>query len=189
MSKKEKDSHLLSIRINSHLNKEIEDIAKELKINKSTLIKQAFNEWSITRNTHRDRHMILISRPFFSFILSEVKDEKIVEFAHRNGERFVNLFKIRAIKEDIVFDIEFLLEELRGMLCLSMFNWFDIFDFKMENKKSKIQIYGLHNMERKFSLYNKELIEFIVTKSFPKFELKPTSDTVMENGVYLIFES
>lgn len=187
MKNKDDGNYLLSIRIDTQMNDLIEEKTKELNINKSKLIKQAFKEWIITKSIIRDRNMLMIAKPFFEILLDEIPEEKLIEIARKNGEHFLNGFKIKTIKEDTPFDINTLLMDISDIFGGTLNNWFDIFDYKINESNTEIHIYGLHALNIKFSLYVKEMLSYVITKSFNQYKLIPTDDTVMVNAIHLIF--
>jgi len=86
------------IRLDESTFEKIENLSKSMNLNKSNLMKTAFNEWVLIRESIQLDNLILINKLLFSMIIKEITEEKIKEVASIMSDHVLSLIKIRQIK-------------------------------------------------------------------------------------------
>ena len=174
----------MGIRLDETTFEKIEKLSKSMNLNKSNLLKTAFNEWALIRESIQLDNLILINKLLFSLIINEITEEKIKNIASIMSDHVLSLIKIRQIKLQEENDLKSFLDNFVRIASKERFGWFNSIGYTI--CENKVSIYGFHSLNSKYSTYIKELLKLILKK---EYDLLITKDTlqVTENTIVLEF--
>ena len=187
MSKKVSESHTMGIRLDTAENFLLEKYSSLLNKKKSQILKEAFRYWVMTQKNIENREFLLFPKPVIISFFRDT-DQKIIRgYAKEQSEKFLGEFKIMMLEKGRNETIDNLILNLNEVFSIGLLKWFSTFEAKFDKNSKHIQIYGLHSMNKNFSLFLIEFLSGVLSKGF-NFELMSTDDTINDNAIHLNFE-
>ena len=174
----------MGIRLDESTFGKIESLSKSMNLNKSNLMKTAFNEWSLIRESIQLDNLILINKLLFSMIIKEITEEKLKEIASIMSDHVLSLIKIRQIKLQERNHLKSFLDDFTRIASKERFGWFNSIGYMISDEK--VSIYGFHSLNSKYSIYIKELLSSLLKREYDLL-LVEASSQVTENTIVLEF--
>lgn len=175
--------HSIGIRLGNDTYQALINTSKELNLNKSQVLIQAFHEWFIQYKSKIDMEMMFISKKLFKNLLSTTNEDVISEFAQKAGRSFSIKFKLNFNKHPHIDSITEVISVMLRQFEPKRYNWLHSAEIlQLENSLYNLQI--IHNSDEKASKFFLHFFEAVLGEIF-KFQLKNSSIT--EETVDLIF--
>jgi len=174
----------VGIRLDETTFENIEKLSKSMNLDKSNLLKTAFNEWVLIKEAVQLDNLILINKLLFSLIIKEVTEEKIKDIASIMSDYVLSLIKIRQIKLQEENDLKSFLDNFTRIASKERFWWFNSIGYTISD--NKVSIYGFHSLNSNYSTYIKELLKLMLKKEYDLLLIKDSLQ-VTENTIVLEF--
>ena len=179
-------SHTMGLRLDDPLYQKLEKMSQEMNMKKSHLLKHAFMIWVNQIESVTQSNLMMVGKPTFMMMLDAVSDEKVREIGKSEGEYMVGLIQMRMLQMDEKIHIDKFIERNNRMLAKGSMGWFDTISNKKIDENT-IQIYGMHSLNRKFSIFVEELFKILMNTLF-KFEFDPENSNMTTNMVNFVFK-
>ncbi|MHA1378207.1 MAG: hypothetical protein ACTSRG_07480 [Candidatus Helarchaeota archaeon] len=160
------EKKVVGFRIDEKTLSELEQIAKYQDISISQLIKKSLNDWLNIVHNIKKYNLIIIGKSFLRDMLEEIEDENLEEIVPNTVNDLLNLTRIQIGSPKSVAKRDYikkLLDFLTKALSKDGLSWLDYCTYKIDIKKI-IEIKGVHDISRKFSLVVISVISYIMEK-------------------------
>lgn len=183
----DKESHVMSLRMNHEMYEELIDLSEKYQINKSKLLKKAFKEWDLIKKHALEENLIIIGKPFFERLLNFINSDQIKELGKYTADNLGNQIKFQLIGKNREISIEKFLDFFIEGVGKKSFAWFNQIKYKFTDGKDFI-LFGNHSLNQKFSLYVKTLLKYLI-KDFFNYKLDEDACKVSTNTIHLSFRN
>jgi hypothetical protein len=179
-------SKTLGIRLNEETEEMLDSLSETMNLKKSQLLKRAFREWVMIKQSIQRENMILCDRLLLAFLFKTLPDDEICQIAETMSEHIISIIRIRQIERGLEETIEEFLQNFTRFNNTQHSGWFQKMDYTLY-PDGKISIYGFHSLNQQYSKYASELITRIISK---KFGYEPTGESprVTENSIILEYK-
>ena len=184
--KSSKHSYIMSLRLDKETFQKLNQISQENNVKKSELLRNSFNEWINIKKVLIKSDSMIIGKNLLKKLLDYVDDKHIIDLGKKIAEIWINEFNIHLIDIEAKEDLSTMLTIFTDGIGPNEANWFEKINYqKMDN--GKILIYGIHTLNKKFSLYFKSFLEYLMATQFD-FSLIQKSSTISDTTIRFEFE-
>jgi hypothetical protein len=173
----------LGIRLDDETEALLDSLSETMNLKKSQLMKQAFNEWAVIKQSLQAENKILCDRILLAHLFRLIPEDAISEIAETMSEHIISIIKIRQIENNLEESIEMFLQNYTTFSSLERSGWFQNIDYTVD-EGGKVSIYGIHSLNHQYSRYASELISRILLK---KFNYVQKEGRTTDNSIILEF--
>jgi hypothetical protein len=189
---KNKKDIVISTRVNEKYMKIIKQYADQVQMSTSKLLRNALRHYTrfVIGHKNADNPIILFSKSELSFLLQKLNKRELADFAelcYQNGKNtrryFYKLYTKRKNSDNIQFGVRTWLNLLNEFVFSEQGqNWFE--KFQISHRGTKVLIAGIHNLNHKFSVFFKYLMQ----KYLEDYAYRIQRDELKNNKVILVFQ-
>jgi hypothetical protein len=158
-------SKTLGIRLDEETEQMLDNLTESMSMNKSQLLKMAFHEWAHIKRAIQQENKILCDRILLSRLFSNLAEDQIPEIAEAMSEHIISIIKIRQIETNTEETLPQFLQNYTNFAGRDGAGWYHKINHTL-NEDGNVTIYGLHSLNRNFSLYQSQLLSRILEKKF-----------------------
>lgn len=163
--KSSKQSYIMSLRLDKETYQKLIQISQENNIKKSELLRNSFNEWINIKKILIKSDSMIIGKNFLKELLNFVDEKNIIDLGKNIAEIWINEFNIHLIDMKAKEDLNSMLTIFTEGIGPNEAKWFEKINHqKMDN--GKILIYGIHTLNKKFSLFFRSFLEYLMAIQF-----------------------
>jgi hypothetical protein len=181
-----KQSHIMSLRMDKETYKKLSQLSQEENVKKSELLRNSFNEWINIKRVLMKSDSMIIGKIFLKDLLDFAADKEITNLGKKIAETWINEFNIHLIDMQVKKDLNSMLTIFTEWIGPNEANWFDKINYQKRDKDN-ILIYGIHNLNRKFSLFFQSFLEHLMAIQFD-FVLNKNESNISDTTIRLEFE-
>ena len=185
--KTNKQSNVMSIRLDKETYDKLKRIALETGIKKSKILKTSFNKWTNLKESPMFLNSMNVGIYFMKNLFDLISENELQDLGNSLGEHWINIIKIRLIDEHLKKDMNSLLLIFTEGIGPNQASWFDKISYRILDNENVI-IYGIHSLNKNFSVFFKILLEYLMKKQF-NFILIEESSNISDKTVELEFKS
>ncbi len=185
--KTNKQSSVMSIRLDNETYEKLKRIALETGIKKSKILKTSFNKWTNLNESPMFLNSMNVGSYFMRNLFGLISENELKDLGNLLGEHWINIIKIRLIDEQLKKDMNSLLLIFTEGIGPNQANWFDKISYRILDSENVI-IYGIHSLNKNFSVFFKTLLEYLMKKQF-NYILIEQSSNISDKTVELEFKS
>jgi hypothetical protein len=186
-NKSHKKSNIVSLRVDKETYNKLNQISKENNLKKSELLRKSFNQWVNLKKFLMKSDSMIIGQNLLRGLLNIVEKRDIIELGKNIGEIWINEFNIHLIDLEVKKDLDTMLTNFTDGIGPNEANWFDKINYQKKDNNT-IRIYGIHALNKNFSLFFKSFLEYLMTEQF-KMVLNQDESNISDTTVRLEFIS
>ena len=160
--KSSKNSYMMSFRMDKDTYHKLNLISKENNIKKSELLRNSFNEWINLKKVLMISDTMIIGKNILKGLFNFADEKEIIDLGKNIAEIWLNEFNIHLIDIQAKKDLNSMLTVFTEGIGPNEANWFDKINFRKFDD-DKILIYGIHSLNKKFSLFFKSFLERLLS--------------------------
>ena len=184
--KSSKQSYIMSLRLDKETYQKLNQISHKNNVKKSELLRNSFNEWINMKKVLIKSDSIVIGKIFLKGLLDNVEEKKIIDLGKTIAEIWINEFNIHLIDMEAKEDLSTMISIFTDGIGPNEANWFEKINYqKMDN--DKILIYGIHTLNKKFSIFFKSFLEYLMAVQFGLI-LMQKSSTISDTTIRFEFK-
>ncbi|TFG15642.1 MAG: hypothetical protein EU535_01580 [Promethearchaeota archaeon] len=184
--KSSKNSYMMSFRMDKDTYHKLNLISKENNIKKSELLRNSFNEWINLKKVLMISDTMIIGKNILKGLFNFADEKEIIDLGKNIAEIWLNEFNIHLIDMQAKKDIDSMLTTFTDGIGPNEANWFDKINYqRMDN--GIILIYGIHSLNKKFSLFFKAFLEHLMAEEF-KFILIHKASNISNTTIRFEFK-
>jgi len=181
----DKESHVMSLRMDYEMYEELIELSEKYQINKSQLLKKAFKEWDTIKKHALEENLIIVGKPFLGSLLDFINSDQIKKLGRFTARNLVTKIRFQLMEKNTEISIEKFLDFFIEGVGKKSFAWFNRINYKFTEGNDLI-LFGNHSLNKKFSIYVMELLKYLI-KDFYDFELNEKACRISPNTIHLIF--
>ena len=182
MAKKNKESYVMSIRLDKETYQRLNQISNETNIKKSKLLKSSFNEWINLKKIFLKSNSVIVGKNLLKSLFEFATLDNLKELSQTIAENWLNKINIRLIDMRIKRDLDSMLSTFSEGIGPNEANWFDEINYQTLDN-GNVLIYGIHSLNKNFSIFFKFFLEYLMKKQFNQITVEDSSnisDTTVE---------
>lgn len=160
--KSRKQSRIISLRLDEKTYQKLNQISQENNIKKSELLRNSFNEWINLKKVLMKSDTMIIGKNILNGLFNFADENEIIDLGKNIAEIWLNEFNIHLIDIQAKKDLNSMLTVFTEGIGPNEANWFDKINFRKFDD-DKILIYGIHSLNKKFSLFFKSFLERLLS--------------------------
>ena len=160
--KSRKQSRIISLRLDEKTYQKLNQISQENNIKKSELLRNSFNEWINLKKALMKSDTMIIGKNILNDLFNFADENEIIDLGKNIAEIWLNEFNIHLIDIQAKKDLNSMLTVFTEGIGPNEANWFDKINFRKFDD-DKILIYGIHSLNKKFSLFFKSFLERLLS--------------------------
>ncbi|MBD3197028.1 MAG: ribbon-helix-helix protein, CopG family [Candidatus Lokiarchaeota archaeon] len=180
------ESHVMSLRMDNEMYKELDELSKKYEVNKSQILKQAFEEWDSIKKHALEENLIIVGRPFLGKLLTHIEPQQIEELSKFTAKNLGAKIRFQLIDKDVNIEITRFLDFFIEGSGKKSFAWFNNISYKFTEDEDVI-LFGNHSVNHNFSLYVKGLLKHLILDLFD-YQLREEDCRISTNTIHLFFE-
>lgn len=184
--KSSKHSYIMSLRMDQDTYRKLNLISKENNIKKSELLRNSFNEWINLKKVLMKSDSMIIGKNFLKGLLNYADEKEIIDLGNNIAEIWINEFNIHLIDMHTKEDLDSMLTTFTDGIGPNEANWFDKINYQKKDNGT-ILIYGIHSLNKKFSLFFKSFLEHLMAEEF-KFILIQKASNISNTTIRFEFK-
>jgi hypothetical protein len=174
-------SKTLGIRLDEETEEMLDTLTKSMNMNKSQLLKTAFHEWAHIKRAIQQENKILCDGALLSKLFGSLTEDQIPDIAEAMSEHIISILKIRQIETDTEETLPKFLQNYTTFTGRLGAGLYQKIDYTL-NEDGGVTIFGLHSLNKNFSIYQSQLLSRILKK---KFSYTSQDTRVTENSIIL----
>ena len=184
--KSSKNSYMMSFRMDKDTYHKLNMISKANNINKSELLRNSFNEWITLKKVLITSDTMIVGKNVLNSLFNFADEKEIIDLGKKIAEIWVNEFNIHLIDMQAKEDLDSMLTTFTEGIGPDEANWFDKINYQRKDN-GMILIYGIHSLNKKFSLFFKSFLEHLMAEEF-KFILIHNTSNISDTTIRLEFK-
>ncbi len=184
--KTSKHSYIMSLRMDQDTYQKLNRISKENNIKKSELLRNSFNEWINLKKVLMKSDSMIIGKNFLKGLLNYADENELIDLGNNIAEIWINEFNIHLIDMHTKEDLDSMLTTFTDGIGPNEANWFDKINYQKKDNGT-ILIYGIHSLNKKFSLFFKSFLEHLMAEEF-KFILIQKASNISNTTIRFEFK-
>ncbi|TFG07255.1 MAG: hypothetical protein EU539_05440 [Promethearchaeota archaeon] len=173
--KSSKQSRIMSLRMDEETYQKLSKISQENNIKKSELLRNSFNEWINIKKILLKSDSMIVGKDFLKGIFNFADEEGIINLGKNIAEIWINEFNIHLIDTQAKKDFNSMLTVFTEGIGPNEANWFDKINFR-KIADNKILIYGIHSLNKNFSLFFKSFLEHLLATQVGSILIQESSN-------------
>ncbi|TXT53201.1 MAG: hypothetical protein BAJALOKI2v1_1140004 [Promethearchaeota archaeon] len=186
-NKSNNKSNIISLRVDEETYNKLNQISKENNLKRSELLRKSFNQWVNLKKFLMKSDSMIIGQNFLRGLFDIADEQGIIELGKKIGEIWINEFNIHLIDLEVKKDLDTMLTSFTDGIGPNEANWFNKINFQ-EKDNDKIRVYGIHALNKGFSLFFKSFLEYLMAEQF-NMVLNQDESNISDTTIRLEFRS
>ncbi|MBD3214083.1 MAG: hypothetical protein GF311_15850 [Candidatus Lokiarchaeota archaeon] len=119
------ESHVMSVRMDKGIYKELGELSKKYELNKSQILKQALEEWDSIKKHALEKNLIIVGKPFLGKLLTQIDPEQIEELSKFTAKNLGAKIRFQLMDKDVNIEITRFLDFFIEGIGKKSFAWFN----------------------------------------------------------------
>ena len=176
----------IGIRLDEETEALVDSLSDSMNLNKSQLLRKAFQEWATIRQSIQQENMILSDRLLLNHLFQTLTDEEASQVAETMSEHIISIIKVKQIEKGDEETLSIFLENFTRFNSTENTGWFQKINYTLD-QDGHVNIYGFHSLNQQYSRYAAELFTRILSKKFG-YRLGPSCPRITDNSVILEYK-